>query len=173
MQLPLMHGKHKITHSISVSLPVRSSSCERIGSDCWAARSNKVADVCRLPPRYQAEASICVRLPGLWCTKGHSQVLLEALSIFRKAARAVVRSTGATDPGAPLLVYRHPRRVVLALLTPMLVHNVLFFKVALLELRSHHSALVLRAPHYPNQCRLILVFLVHASLWTEGTGQGW
>lgn len=58
---------------------------------------------------------VCVRLSGLWCIKGHSQVLLEALSIFREVTRAVVRSTGAADPVAPLLVYRHPRRVALAL----------------------------------------------------------
>lgn len=56
---------------------------------------------------------VCVRLSGLWGIKGHSRVLLEALSIFRKVTRAV-RSTGATDPVAPLLVYRHPRRVTLA-----------------------------------------------------------
>lgn len=58
-----------------------------------------------------SDQGICVSLSGLCCVKGHSQALLEALSIFRKAARAVASSTGGTDPVSSLLVYQRPHRV--------------------------------------------------------------
>lgn len=78
---------------------------------------NEKSQVYRCRPVLLLSAfSICVRLSGLCCIKGHIQALLEALSIFRKVTRPLARSTGGTHPVASLLVYQRPRRVAAALI---------------------------------------------------------